>query len=252
VVEAPEIDVALSGPRIQASGEAKSELLPERQSSRTATTKSVRRVPAMLEADQPVIVVADTFTYEGAGSKAAYNGNARLSQGDTSMKAATITIDEQSGDLQATGGVVTTTILEDTTEGRRERVSSIARAGELAYEDALRRATYTNNAQVGGPHGEMRAARIELYLRPSGNELERVEAYDDVELMEQQRKTTGTRLTYFGEEARYVVLGTPVRILECSLETTGRTLTFYRHTDRIVVDGNEQIRTKTTGRSTCS
>jgi lipopolysaccharide export system protein LptA len=205
----------------------------------------------MLEADQSVIVVADTFAYDGVGS-ATYTGNARLSQGDTSIKAATIAIDERTGDLQAAGGVVTTTVLEDTAKGRRERVSSIARAGALAYEEAARRATYTENAQVGGPQGEMHAARIELYLRPSGNELERVEAYDDVALLEQRRKTTGTRLTYFGDDDRYVVLGTPVRIVECSQETTGRTLTFYRDTDRIVVDGNEQIRTRTTGRSTCS
>jgi hypothetical protein len=31
----------------------------------------------------------------------------------------------------------------------------------------------------------MRASRIELFLRPSGHELERVEAYEDVTLVEQ-------------------------------------------------------------------
>ena len=48
------------------------------------------------------------------------------------------------------------------------------------------------------------------------------------------------------------MIGTPVTIVdECGRETTGRTLTFYQNTDRVVVDGNEQIRTRTTGTSTC-
>ena len=37
---------------------------------------------------------------------------------------------------------------------------------------------------------------------------------------------------------------------ECGRETTGRTLTFFKATDRIVVDGNEQIRTQTSGSKT--
>ena len=42
----------------------------------------------------------------------------------------------------------------------------------------------------------MTAAKIELYLKPSGDELERAEAYENVTLREQNRKTTGARLTY--------------------------------------------------------
>jgi LPS export ABC transporter protein LptC len=254
-IEAEQIDAGLSGPRIKATGRVKSELTPSRDPAVAEKTKPTptRRVPSMLRNDQPVIVVSDNLTYDGAASTAAYDGNARLSQGDTSIRATSISLDERSGDLKATGGVVTTTILEQTTGGKRERVPSIARAQHFVYEEGTRKATYTGGAQVGGPPGEMHAARIELYLRPSGNELDRVEAYDDVALMEQRRKTTGVRLTYFGEDDRYVVIGTPVRILdECGRETTGRTLTFYRNTDRIVVDGNEQIRTRTTGTSTCS
>ena len=69
-------------------------------------------------------------------------------------------------------------------------------------------------------------------------------------LREQNRKTTGTRLTYTTADERYVVTGAPVTIVdECGRETTGRTLTFFKATDRIVVDGNEQIRTQTKGGS---
>ena len=51
---------------------------------------------------------------------------------------------------------------------------------------------------MSGPQGDMTAATIELYLKPSGDELDRLEAYEGVTLREpNRRKTTGSRLTYF-------------------------------------------------------
>ena len=47
---------------------------------------------------------------------------------------------------------------------------------------------------MNSPDGDMTAARIELYLKPSGaddNDLERVEAYENVTLRDQNRTTTG-------------------------------------------------------------
>src|SRR5205807_3184019 len=111
----------------------------------------------------------------------------------------------------------------------------------LQYEDAVRRATYAGDAHLSGPQGDMTAAKIELYLKPSGDELDRAEAYDSVTLRDQNRKTTGLRLTYTTGDERYVVAGTPVTIVdECGRETTGKTLTYLKSADTIVVDGNEQ------------
>ena len=83
---------------------------------------------------------------------------------------------------------------------------------------------------MSGPQGDLTAAKIELYLKPSGDELERVEAYDDVTLRDRERaRRPATRLTYFGADERYVVTGAPVTIVdECGRETTGRTLTFFK------------------------
>jgi lipopolysaccharide export system protein LptA len=96
------------------------------------------------------------------------------------------------------------------------------------------------------------AEKIELYLKASGSELERAEAYEEVILRDQSRKTTGARMTYFSADERYVVTGTPVTIAdECGRVTTGKTLTFFKSADRIVIDGNEQFRTETKGASNC-
>ena len=101
----------------------------------------------------------------------------------------------------------------------------------------------------------MTAAKIELYLKPSGNELERAEGYDSANgltLREQNRKTTGSRMTYTAADERYVVTGAPVTIVDqCGRETIGRTLTFHKATDTIEIDGNDRIRTQTKGGGKC-
>jgi len=226
----------------------------------------------MLKQDQPVQVLAATLDYDGATSKAAYTGAARLFQGDTSIKGDAITLDNKVGNMTASGNVTSTTVLETTTSVKdtrssdaaakgaaagtekntaattKERSPSIATAKNLTYEDATRHLIYTGNAHMSGPEGDMTATRIELYLKPSGDELDRAEAYENMTLREQNRETKGSKLIYTTDNETYVITGAPVKIVDqCQRETVGRTLTFNKGTDSVVVDGNSQIRTQTKG-----
>ena len=98
----------------------------------------------------------------------------------------------------------------------------------------------------------MTAAKIVLYLKESGDELERAEAYDELTLREQNRTTKGSRMIYTTVDEKYIVTGTPVEIVDqCGSRTTGKTLTFVKSTDTIVVDGSDQIRTQTKGGGKC-
>jgi LPS export ABC transporter protein LptC/lipopolysaccharide transport protein LptA len=243
-VDAARIDVTLDGPVVNAAGSVKSVIRAERGKS---------HIPSMLKQDQPVNVTANDLTYDGNASHAVYSGAAQLWQGETTIKAASITIDSRSGDLNAAGPVTTTTVMkQEGKDGKKEQVRSIGSAKDFSYDDAARRATYTGDAHLSGPEGDTTAARIELYLKESGDEIDRAEAYEGVTLREQNRKTTGSRLTYHADEQRYVVTGTPVSIVdECGRETVGSTLTFFRTTDSIIVDGNEQVRTQSKGKSNC-
>ena len=56
-------------------------------------------MPSMLKQDQPVNVIGDELDYDGSRSKAIYTGSAQLWQGETSIKGASITIDNKTGDL---------------------------------------------------------------------------------------------------------------------------------------------------------
>lgn len=250
MVDAAKIDLTFEGPVLLAEGSVKSLLQPKKK----GPNQKEARMPSMLKEDQPVNVTAGSLAYDGKASRAVYTGNALLWQGETSIKGSAITIDNATGDLSAAGPVTTTTMLLQEDKGEKRKVSSIGTAKEFAYTDAVRKATYTGDAHITGPQGDLTSPRVELFLEPSGDALERVEAYDGVTLRGDGRKTTGVRLTFFGVDQRYLVTGTPVTIVDaCGRETIGRTLTFFRATDRIVVDGNEQIRTQTRGgKSNCS
>ena len=110
-------------------------------------------------------------------------------------------------------------------------------------------------AQLSGPQGDLRAVKIEIVLAAAGARAERLEAYTSVELGVDKRKATGGRLTYFAADDRYLLTGVggvPVRVVENCRSITGKTLTFFKATDRIIVDGDEEIRTQTTGGGTCA
>jgi LPS export ABC transporter protein LptC/lipopolysaccharide transport protein LptA len=244
-VDAARIEVTLAGPIVKASGAVKSLIRPP-QDDKT-------RIPSMLKRDQPVNVTANEMAYDGNASRAVYTGAAQLWQGETTIKGTAITIDDKNGDLQAAGPVTTTSVMvQDGKDGKKEQVRSIGSSKEFSYEDASRRATYSGDAHLTGTQGDTTAARIELYLQESGDQVERAEAYEKVTLRDQNRTTTGHRLTYHAADERYVVTGKPVTIVdECGRKTDGGTLTFFRTTDRIIVDGNEQIRTQSKGKSNC-
>jgi lipopolysaccharide transport protein LptA len=263
-IDAAKIDVTLEGPKMKAAAagtdKVKSILQPPKADAGGrspgaggAPPSDKTRLPSMLKQDQPVNVTAANLDYDGTTSTTKYDGAAQLWQGDTSMKGESITIDGQSGDLMVSA-VTSATVLEQTgKDNTKERVRSVATAKDLKYDDASRRLTYTGDAHMSSPEGDMTAAKIELYLKPSGNELERAEAYESVTLREQNRKTTGARMTYTTADERYVIVGAPVKIVDqCERETTGKTLTFIKSTDNIVVDGNSQARTATKGGGKCA
>lgn len=246
-----------------ATNDVRSTLQPASKSAQKSPSDTPTHVPGMLSQDEPVSVTGDRLEYDGAKSTAVYTGNARLWQGDTSINGNTLTLDNTKGDLTAVGAVRT---VWDSTEGTGSKPETsgsapdaqkpntsggtakpeaasgkgqtLATGDEMRYEDALRRATYTANAHVVGAQGDVTAAKIELYLQKDSNDLDRVEAYDNVVVKIDKRTSTGARMTFFASDERYVMTGTPVRIVdECGSDTVGRIVTFYKSSDTAIVDG---------------
>jgi LPS export ABC transporter protein LptC len=251
-VEAREIDVTLEGHGMEARGNVRTSL-----SGKRSTAKDGGRLPGLLKEGQAASVNAEELDYKGGNGRAEYKGAATLVQGDTAIRGDRIVLDQQKGDLVASGSARSTLMLD---KGRTD-----GRANEIRYDDAARTVTYSAGtvaptsgqgasvplpplAQVSGPDGDLRAERIEIILAREENGVDRLEAYNRVTMVVGARTATGARLTYHASEERYVISSTgvtPVSIRESCQETTGRTLTFFKSSDRIIVDGNETRRTET-------
>ena len=134
----------------------------------------------MLKKDQPVTVLANTLDYDSVASRSDVKAGRGCFQGDTSIKADEIVLDDKNGDLSAVGPVTTTTTPRDkpTRTARRSACGRLARRRTSPTRMTTRRLTYTGDAHMNGPQGDMSAAKIELYLKPSGDELERAEAHE--------------------------------------------------------------------------
>jgi lipopolysaccharide transport protein LptA len=217
----------------------------ENQRAKARAGKNEPKMPGMLKDDQPAYVTAPALDYDGENGKAIYTGGARLWQGDTAINGEKITIDESTGDLYANTNVRTSSIMEqlDSKTQQKKRVPTIASSQDMHYEDDLRRATYTTNAHVNGPQGDLRGVKIEMYMIEGASELERVEAYDNVNIKTDVRTATGARMTYLAKTEEYHLKGEPVNVIEECRQTTCKSLTFWRSTDRILCDGSDEKRT---------
>jgi lipopolysaccharide export system protein LptA len=253
-VDAREIDVTLEGHAMTARGNVRTSLTARPSEARKKNPDG-GRLPGLLKEGQPASVNADQLDYAGSKGRAEYKGNATLVQGDdVAIRGDVIVLDQQEGDLAATGSARSTLVLD---KGRTE-----GRGQEIRYDEATRTVTYSTAAvaptsgqgggvplaQVSGPDGDLRAERIEIVLARGESEVERLEAFNRVTMVLGSRTATGGRLTYHAQDERYEMSSsgvTPVSIRESCRETTGRTLTFFKSTDRTVVDGNETRRTET-------
>jgi lipopolysaccharide transport protein LptA len=251
-IEARLLDILLDGRKITATESVKTESRgsaePAAGHGATPAGEPGRpRRSGMLNEAKPVYATSDSLVYDSAVSLATYKGAAQLWQGETTIKADTIVVDDQKGDLSATGRVVSTMVIEQVNAATkaREPVRSVATARQMVYKDTSHLVTYAGEAHLDGPQGDLAADRIELFLKAGGRELERLEGYGNVKIRTPEGRTaTGARLTYVAAADEYTMTGTPVTYEDESGETTGNSLTFSRSTDRIVVDGKGQRRTE--------
>ena len=254
-VEAATIDLLMNGAGLKASGGVTSILTASENESEGAGTEA--KMPGLVSSDDPVYVTSDELLYDGKTGLALYTGHARLWQGETTVQADSIELDERTADLKASGAARSTFILEEINPetDELEAATTVASAQGMHYEEEFRRTTYTDTAHVNGPYGDLTAAKVEMYMGEKRGSMDRAEAYETVKLLLNRRIATGGRLTYFTDSGRYVMHGTPVQILEDMItecrETLGQTLTFFRAIETITVDGNGEVRTQTTRTEMC-
>jgi len=265
-VEARNIQMGLSDQKMKADTRVRS-LMTQKPAAKDAEGV---KVPTLLKQNEPVNVTSNRLDYDGAKSLATYEGNARLWQEATEIKAHQIVIDDKTGNLRATTNVISTMVLtqaEDKKPAAGKAAApkpatpkpvaepTITRAAELLYEDAKRRATYTGSAHMSGPSGDVTGDKIELFLTEQGGELERAEADGNVVSRSENRRAYGQHLTYIAKDDLYTMTGRPVKIYEqkptsCMI-TEGTTLVFDRTLSTSTASGNNTAGQRTRTEPVC-
>ena len=234
------IDVTLTPREMRASGGVHTELAPGRR-------QEGERGTSLLDEKEAVVINAESLVFEEATAKGIYKGQAHLLQSSgTTIRADEITMDEKQGILTAVGNMRSVLRISGPQE-RDSKAMSIAKAADMTFDDAKRQIVLTKNAELDGVQGNLKAARIEMYLAAKANTMDRLEAQDSVTVVLDKRTATGQRMTYHPTDEMYVLTGTPVRLVQECQESTGRTLTFYKASEKVSVDGAEEIRTQTKG-----
>lgn len=236
-LRAETIDVGLSPLRLEAHGRVHAVFAPRR--SREAARGR------LLNDEESVIVVSDELVFDERTGVGTYTGNARILQQESghSIRAEMIRVNDSTGAVEASGGVVTVLPLAGG-EGHR---TSIGRAAEFEFDESARRAVYRRNATLDGAQGTLQAAVIELHLLDGSTELRQLVADGGVRVDLGDRRATGQHLVYHPTDERYVLNGTPVTLVQGCQRSSGRTLTFYRASERVLVDGNQETRVQASG-----
>jgi LPS export ABC transporter protein LptC/lipopolysaccharide transport protein LptA len=202
--------------------------------------------PLLGEGDATV-VSARLFQFENSSKTAVYRESALLRSGKSELRATEIRrVDTGAGQrrLEASGDVVML-MYPKPKPGEPERKPMNARAQEMVYDEAKRRIAYKGDVLLTQAEVRTKSPEAILSLSSDGSELERLEAFDPVELTQDKRAAIGQRAVYTPADKSINVTGDKVEMKDDSQQVQGRSLTFFVGDDRVLVDGRQEARTET-------
>jgi lipopolysaccharide export system protein LptA len=261
-VQARNIHLVPSTQKLTADTDVRSTIKPQKAAAgpapggrSSATPQGQTHVPGILKQDQQVNVTSNRLDYDGV-AEATYNGSALLWQDKSRIAGETIVMNDRTGNLTAKGNVRSTMMLEDEDPKTKVRKLTETRgsADILVYDDAKRLATYTATgatpARLSSVQGDMSGSRIDLFLKESGNEVDRAEVDGNVAVTLETLYATSRHLVYTADEDKYVLTGEPVVSVTkdkdgtCK-ETRGNTVTYRRSVDSTSVEAMAGVATET-------
>jgi lipopolysaccharide export system protein LptA len=202
------------------------------------------RTGGLLGGDAPLQISSRYFVYDAATSTARYGENALLRSGKDEIRGAQIRLQEKDGQrrLTALGGVVA--LLHPQGEGQQGQPLD-ARANEMNYDEAARRAVFRGDSSIRQGEMATRSPEATLLLDAEGKGLESLVAGSPVDVTFGARRASGAKATYAPGPGTLTIVGDKVRMKDPEQEIEGRSLTLHLGDDRILVDGQEQVRTQT-------
>lgn len=198
----------------------------------------------MLAGEEPTVLVCREFEYDEATRTARYRGNALLRSGKDEVRAPLIVLEDEAAGRRLTASGGTSSVLHPRPgKGAAKEPAPVeARSREMVYGEAGGRIVYTGEVEIRQGDIETRSPEAVVVLTKDGGDVDRLEAYEPVEVRQGARRATGQRGTYTPADETLVLVGEKVVLHDVDRRLEGRILTFEVGSDRIRVDGREEVR----------
>jgi lipopolysaccharide export system protein LptA len=192
--------------------------------------------PSLFQPGKPVYGSSDALAYASAKGTATYTGaagaQAVLRQQDSRVAADTITVENSTRNLNASGAVTSKFLIapppkagEDGKPATPSPVQQYSMSGDtMKYVDDTRIATYAGKpAVMKSTDGTIEAAQLDLTLAKDSNTLEHLVADGTVfATLPGNREASGTHLVYEASTDAYTLTGTPARPARVKVPNTNR------------------------------
>lgn len=241
-IEAHRIVLVEGGGRIEAQGDVSS-VFEDKQSAeekRPGPSQS-----GLFQSGEPVYATAARMESDGETGVVIYEGEARLWQGRNRIEADRIRIDRRGRTLLAEGKVLS--LLEEMRKGQEKPSLVAVTAQRLRYEEAERRATYSQGVTLKRSDLIVHADELTARLRPADAEggagLESAFAEGGVRIEEVAgaRRAAAHSAELLEGQQRVVLRGAPARAWnEAGEETRGAELTWSSGNDSLRVSGGDE------------
>jgi lipopolysaccharide export system protein LptA len=239
-IDAASIDLALQTHDMHARGRVRT----------VSSRKGEPRPGALFDGDDPVLGAAAELDYRKDTGRAAYTGTsaapAVVRQGVNVIEGGTVTLAEQTGNVEAAGGVSTTFVMAARDEASKP-VEYRTTAGTFHYDDAKRVAIYRSDASAppvemtGSDKSQTTGRTITLQLAADARTLETLTVERDVwAKLPDGTEVKGDALTVNEATGIYLLTGKSARVKsapdgkseKCTL-TVGEVIEFNRRTREV-------------------
>lgn len=260
----PQARLSLQQDRVEGWGGVQISFLP-------GATPPASQSGPMFHARLPVDITADRMNVLEKAGRGTFSGNVRLWQGQNLTLARAMTFDRATGDVLATGDVVSAFVqpasdkgsmphLLSNLPGKTSAEASGSRhaspisitADRLSYSDAKHQGTYLGHVVLTSAQARLTAGKLQFDLAPAATKtgeagpavLQRVIATEDVKITQPGREAKAQRVVYDMAVNRITMQGGPPSIYDAEHGyLTGETLTFSPSNDTIRVESEPGKRT---------
>jgi lipopolysaccharide export system protein LptA len=117
--------------------------------------------------------------------------------------------------------------------------TTVIRSDRLVYDEEVSIAEFDGHVRVRHPQAALNSGKVRLYLKEN-NEIDWIEALSGVIIQSDDRKALADRASYYVDENKFVLDGTP-KVMQGQNILTGDRITFWQEPPRMVCEPNARV-----------